>query len=181
MENNKFKIGIILDSTQDNKLGHQVASWIIEFINEDKETIYEVIDLKEYHLSLVDNSGDLMGSARWKSKAERLDAAIFITQEYNFYGSASLKNALLITEENWYKKVAGIISYGASDGARAVEYLKDIMAKLKMTSVRMEVALSIFNDFSKGEVFKPRIDQEKNLATLLDQVNAWGKAALALR
>ncbi len=180
MDNN-FKIAIIIDSTKDEQFSLKIGQWIEKFSNQRKDSIYELIDIKDYHLSLSDSSNGLSGLDQFKEKIERINAFVFLTQEYNYHLVSSLKNALLLTKKSWYKKVAGIISFGSSDGNRASTQLKEVMNEVNITNVRMEVYLSLFKDFDKGEVFKPEPNQEKNMSILLDQVNSWGKAALAFR
>lgn len=181
MKHNQFEVAIILDSTQDAQFSLQIASWMQTFASQKEEICYEVVDIKEYHLASIDALKDLDGPVRLKNTVERFDAFVFITQEYNHYVAASLKNALLITKSSWYKKVAGIIAYGSSDGTRAITHLKNAMEEVKLTSVRMEVSLSLFKDFENEGIFQPRDSQTQQLIILSNQISTWGKAARSLR
>lgn len=179
MENNVFKIGIIYDSTQDEKFCPQIAKWVQTFYN-NTETTYEIIDLKDYQLTLENISSNLIIFEKWKTKVESQDAFVFITQEYSHYTVSSLKNAMLLTRKSWYKKVAGIISYGSSDGKRAFSQLKDLMEELKMTNVRLDISLTLFNDFQNDGTLNLKTREIENISLFLEQVNNWGKASLAL-
>jgi len=70
------------------------------------------------------------------------------------------------------------VSYGAVGGARAVEHLRLVMGELQVADVRAQVALSLYTDFERTSAASRRGDHhEPQLATMLDQVVAWSKAA----
>ena len=71
-----------------------------------------------------------------------LDGFVFIVQEYNHSITGALKNAIDFAREAWYDKVAGIVSYGSTGGARAAEHLRGILAEQKVADVRTHPTLS---------------------------------------
>lgn len=81
----------------------------------------------------------------------------------------------------WNNKAAGFVSYGGAGGARAVEHLRLVMAEMQVATVRIQVMLSLREDFENYSVFKPREFHEKALGQMLNQVIAWGSAMKSLR
>lgn len=106
---------------------------------------------------------------------------MFIVQEYNHSITGVLKNALDSAREEWNNKVAGIVSYGSTGGARAAEHLRGILAELAVASVRTHPTFSIFTDFTSSREFKPAQFKETFVQGMLDQVLAWGQALKTVR
>lgn len=174
-----FNVGVIFISTENDKFSSQIAAWVADFGNRKKDAHYELVDINDYALSLENRANDSKILETWEAKMKRYNALLFITQEYSHFVTSSIKNAILVSKPIWYKKVAGIISYGSSDGIRAMNHLKEVMNEVKMTNVRIEVTLPIFMNADLNGMFSPDDAHQIKLESLLDQVNAWGKAALA--
>ncbi len=181
MSNTLLNIGIIIGSTRKGRVSPQVAQWVKEFADNKGDANYEIVDIRDYHLPLLGEPGDTSGVKKWNDKIASLDGFIFITSEYNHGMAASLKNAIDYDYVNWNNKAAGIVSYGSAGGARSAEQLRSVLSELQIAHVRTHVLLSTFIDFEKGTTFKPKEYHAANLTTLLDQLNAWGKALKTLR
>lgn len=181
------KIGIIIGSTRPGRVGDSVAKWVYELSKAREDAEFELVDIKDYNLPLLDESK--MASLRqyskehtkaWSAKIDGFDGFIFVTPEYNHSTSAALKNALDFLYKEWNNKAAGFVSYGAIGGARAVESLRPVMAQLLIADVAAQVMLSTFTDFEEG-VFKPNPRHEKSADNLFNQVIAWSVAMKTLR
>jgi NAD(P)H-dependent FMN reductase len=179
--NEKLNIGIIIGSTRENRVSPQVASWIKSYADQRADAHYQILDIKDYKLPLLGESEDTSGITRWHQALSEQDGFIFVVAEYNHSITASLKNALDLAREPWNNKSAGIVSYGSVGGARAAEHLRGILGELQIADVRTHVALNMFTDFENWSVFKPATLHQTHLATMLDQVNAWGKALKSIR
>ena len=145
------------------------------------------MDLKEYNLPLLDepispSQGKYSKehTFKWAAKIATFDAFIFVTPEYNFGTCAALKNALDFLYAEWNNKSAGFVSYGSSNGVRAVAQLRATIAELQIADVRTQVALSTHTDFDL-EVFKPAPHHDKSIKSMLDQVITWGNLLMTLR
>jgi NAD(P)H-dependent FMN reductase len=178
-----LKIGIILGSTRPGRLGEQVAHWALQLAQQRTDAVYELVDVKDYHLPLLDepvppSAGRYMQphTLRWAKKIAELDAFVFVTPEYNHGISGALKNAIDFLYAEWNNKAAGFVSYGSAMGARAVEHLRGVMAELQIADVRAQVLLSLGADFEHFATFKPAARHERALRTMLDQLVAWGDA-----
>lgn len=183
-----IKIAIIVGSTRPGRKADSVAKWVHEIAKKRGDAEYEVVDIKDYNLPLLDEPvPPSMGqysqqhTKTWSAKIASFDAYVFVTPEYNHGTSGALKNAIDYLYREWNNKAAGLVSYGSIGGARAAENLRLILGELQVADVRAQVMLSLFTDFENFTVFKPAAMHEKSVNTMLDQVAAWGGALKTLR
>src|SRR6266542_5039770 len=183
-----IKVAIILGSTRPNRNGEAVAKWVYELSKERDDAEFQLIDLKDFDLPLLDEPAPpSMGqytkphTRKWAETIASFDAYVFVTPEYNHSTSGALKNAIDYLYKEWNNKSAGFVSYGAAGGARAVEHLRLIMAELHVATVRAQVPLSLFTDFENFSKFKPDPRHEREVHTILDQLVAWGGALKTIR
>jgi NAD(P)H-dependent FMN reductase len=146
-----LKIAIIIGSTRPGRNGEAVAKWVYEVAKKRSDAEFELVDIKDFNLPLLDEPmPPIMG-------------------QYSF----------LFAE--WNNKAAGFVSYGGASGARAVEQLRLNLAEVQMATVRLQVLLSMYSDFENFSVFKPDSRKETSVNDMLDQVTAWGGALKTLR
>ena len=183
-----LKIGIILGSTRPGRIGESVAKWALDVASKRTDAEFELVDIADYNLPLLDEPvPPSMGqyskehTKRWAAKIDSFDAFVFVTPEYNHGIPGALKNALDFVFKEWNNKAAGFVSYGSAYGARAVESLRLVMGELMIADVRQQVLLSLFTDFENFSVFKPAERHETALNTVIDQVIAWGTALRGVR
>lgn len=183
-----LKIGIILGSTRPNRAGEAVAKWVHEHASKRRDAEFELVDIRDYHLPLLDepippSQGKYSKdhTKRWAAKIASFDAFVFVSPEYNHSTSGALKNAIDFLYAEWNNKVAGFVSYGSAGGVRAVEHLRLIMAELQIADVRAQVTFSLFTDFENFTTFKPAGHHGETLNTMLDQVITWGQAFRSVR
>jgi NAD(P)H-dependent FMN reductase len=184
-----LKIAIVTGSTRPGRNNEAVANWVYRIAKERKDAEFELVDISDYNLPLLDEPmSPILGqythehTQAWSEKIASFDSYVFVTPEYNHSTSAALKNAIDYLFREWNDKAAGFVSYGGQpSGARAVEHLRLIMAEVKVATVRAQVLLSFFTDFEHFKTFKPLPQREKELHAMLDQVIAWGSAFQAMR
>jgi len=183
-----LRVGIIVGSTRPGRKAEAVAHWVHEIAKQRHDAEYEVVDLQEFHLPLLDDpvppsvGRPHPGHAQaWADKVASFDAFVFVTPEYNHGVPGALKNAIDYLYGEWNNKAAGFVSYGSSGGVRAVEQLRLVMAEVQVATVRAQAWLSLMNDFENYTVFKPTAGKEKSVSMMLDQLVAWGRALQTLR
>src|SRR6266852_9304210 len=183
-----LRIAIILGSTRPGRNGEAVAKWVYEIAQKRNDAEFELVDIKDFNLPLLDEPmPPIMGqyskphTKKWAAKIGSFDGYVFVTPEYNHGISGALKNAIDFLFGEWNNKAAGFVSYGGASGARAVEQLRLNLAEVQMATVRNQVLLSMFNDFENFSVFKPDSRHEKSVNEVFDQIIAWGGALKALR
>src|SRR5262245_34490273 len=183
-----MRIGIILGSTRPGRNGEAVAKWVYEIARKRNDAEFELVDIKDFNLPLLDEPiPPSMGQYSkphtkvWAAKIGSFDGFVFVTPEYNHSIPGALKNAIDFLFGEWNDKAAGFVSYGGAGGARAVEQLRLVLAEVQIATVRNQVLLSMRHDFENYTMFKPDPHHEKSVGAVLDQVVTWGRALKQLR
>ena len=183
-----IRIAIIIGSTRPGRKGEAVAKWVYEIAQKRTDAEFELVDIKDFNLPLLDepvppSRGQYSKehTKAWAAKIDSFDAYVFVTPEYNHGTCGALKNAIDFLYKEWNNKAAGFVGYGSALGVRAVEHLRLVMAELQIADVRAQVGLSLFTDFENFSVFKPAAQHEKSVNAMLEQVIAWGEAFKTLR
>ena len=183
-----IRIGVIVGSTRPGRKALDVASWVMEIASLRSDAAYELVDIQEFNLPLLDEPvPPSMGqyskphTIAWAEKIATYDGFVFVTPEYNHGTSGALKNAIDFLFAEWNNKAAGFVGYGSAGGARAVESLRLVMGELKIADVRSQVMLSLFSDFENYTTFKPGKHHEKSVTTMLDELVSWSGALKTVR
>ncbi len=182
------RIAIIVGSTRPGRNGTAVAEWVHAHARQRTGVEYELIDIAEFNLPLLDEPVPAsMGmyskdhTKSWAGTIASFDGFVFVTPEYNHATSGALKNAIDFVYGEWNNKAAGFVSYGSVGGVRAVENLRLIAAELQIATVRAQVAFSLATDFEDYSVFTPADSHEGTLTGMLDQLESWTKALEGVR
>lgn len=183
-----MNVAVIIGSTRPGRVGEAVGKWVFEISQRRKDAQFELVDVADFNLPLLDEPvPPSMGqyskehTKRWAAKIASFDAYVFVTAEYNHGIPGALKNAVDFLFAEWNNKAAGFVSYGSAGGARAVEQLRLVLAEVQIATVRNQVMLSLFNDFENFTKFKPHPRHEDSVNKMLDQLIAWGEALKGLR
>lgn len=184
----QLNIAILLGSTRPGRNGEAVAKWVHGLATKRTDAHFELVDLLDFNLPLLDEPGSpsqgkytKAHTKKWSAKVAEFDAYVFVTPEYNHSTSGALKNAIDFLNKEWANKVAGFVGYGSVGGVRAVEHLRQVKAELQVATVRAQVGLSLFTDFKDFHTFTPAAMHEQEVGTMLDQLIAWGTALKPLR
>ncbi len=183
-----MKIQIILGSTRPNRVGESVAKWVIESAKTRTDAQFELVDVTDYNLPLLDepmppmmNQYTKEHTKKWSDKISQADGFIFVTAEYNHSIPGAFKNAVDFLNLEWRNKSLGFVSYGSAGGSRAVEHWRGIAGELYLADVRDVVHLYLAKDFENYSVFQPTENHEAILNTVIDEVVAWAGALKPLR
>ncbi|HEX8762173.1 MAG TPA: NAD(P)H-dependent oxidoreductase [Candidatus Saccharimonadales bacterium] len=174
-------IKIIIGSTRPGRFGNQPAEWIKTLGDERAEHSFEIIDLAEVNLPLLDEpqpalSGNYANdhTKSWSKTISEADGFIFVTPEYNHAAPAALKNAIDYLAAEWRHKPAAFVSYGVEGGVRAVENLRVVAGNLSMYSLYETVTLvNYWAQLDQDGMFVPSPDQITKAHKLLDAVTFW--------
>ncbi len=182
------RIAVVVGSTRPMRVGPEVARWAFDLAARREDAVYDLVDLADVGLPLLDepepaSSGNYTKdhTRRWSETVRTYDGFLFVTPEYNRGLPASLKNALDFLYAEWNNKAAGIVCYGSSGGLRAAEQLKSVLGELQVATVRGQVSISIFDDMEGFTRMTPREFQAGNLSTTLGQLTAWAGALREVR
>jgi NAD(P)H-dependent FMN reductase len=137
-----FKILVIIGSTRPRRICPQIAEWVADVGRGAIAGVFEVVDLKTWHLPMDDEPGvPARGSytfdhtRAWSRKISEGDAVVFVTPQYNWGYPAPLKNALDHLYREWSGKPAMIVSYGGHGGDKCAAQLRQVLDGLKMKPV----------------------------------------------
>ena len=118
-----IKIAIIIGSTRPGRNGEAVAKWVYEIAQKRSDAEFELVDIKDFNLPLLDEPvPPSMGqyskphTKTWAAKIGSFDGYVFVTPEYNHGISGALKNAIDFLFAEWNNKAAGFVSYGGASG-----------------------------------------------------------------
>lgn len=184
-----MKIQVILGSTRPNRVGKGVADWVYETLSKRDDAEYELVDVADFNLPLLDEPQSPMmhqyekeHTKRWSKKISEADGYIFVTAEYNHSVPGALKNAIDFLYDEWNDKAVGFVSYGSIGGVRSVEHLRAIVAEVRMADVREHLKLFLGgDDFKDWAVLQPTERHAEALNKVADQVVSWASALKPLR
>ncbi|MFI6985212.1 NADPH-dependent FMN reductase [Embleya sp. NPDC050154] len=183
-----LNVAIVVGSTRPGNRAGAVARWIHETASRRADATWEIVDLGDFELPLLDEPIPAAvddyrheHTKRWAAKMATFDAYVFVTPEYNHSTSGALKNAIDFLYAEWVNKAAGFVSYGYDGGTRAVEHLRLVLGGLQVADVAAQVALTIHGDYVDETELRPREHQYAAAGSMLDQVVAWGAALRSLR
>jgi len=188
------RIAIVIGSTRHGRRSEAVAHWVAQHADKRDDAEFAVLDLAEFELPMFSEATPPSLGKRptdprvrqWTAEVNSYDGFVFITPEYNHSVPGVLKNAIDHLFQPWHHKAAGFVSYGSAGGVRAVEQLRLILAEVKVATVRSQVFLSLFTDFtitdpSEPGEFTPGEQHEAALNAMFDEVIAWSNALAPLR
>jgi NAD(P)H-dependent FMN reductase len=133
---------VIAGSTRPMRRSPVIARWVARLGEEICGAAFEVVDLRDLHLSFDDEPGipakDAYVQACTRQWSERILGAtgvVFVTPQYNWGYPAPLKNAIDHLYHEWRSKPALIVSYGGHGGGKCAAQLRDVLTGigLKLT------------------------------------------------
>lgn len=188
-----MRIAIIVGSTRPGRKGSTVGRWVHDHALQRDDVPgkveFDLLELEDFDLPLLDEPTipaaadgeyDVPQTRAWSERIAQYDGYVFVTPEYNHGVPAALKNAVDVLGPEWANKAVGFVSYGADGGVRAVEHWRNVVANLKMSDVRAQLSLLVFEDWKDGD-FRPLDRREGELQTMLDQLVEMAEAVRAVR
>lgn len=176
------KIKIIVGSTRPGRFGIKAANWVLDIAKKRSDAEFELVDLKELDLPLLDESMPAAYGkyehAHTKNFAKIIDDAdgfVFVPAEYNHSVNAALTNAIAYVSAEWSFKPVTFVSYGAAaGGVRAVEHLRGLVANLNMYDLNESILLiNYWTQLSEKGEFQPTEDQNNFVNAMLDRLVFW--------
>lgn len=172
------KIGIVLGSIREGRLGEQVAAWVLEQANQRGDADYSLVDVKSFDLPLVTGAPPVTKNKqyddervqRWSDAIDALDGYVFVTPEYNHGLPGAFKNAIDHLAPEFSGKAIGFVGYSGDGAIRAVEQWRTVVALWGMRVVAPEVHLTFATDVRNHSELVPADNRAGQLARLLDAV-----------
>lgn len=183
------KIAVFIGSTRPGRLGRAVGEWANELARHRDDATFEILDLADFDLVLLDDPVQ-PGSGKgpyaraetqvWSERIKQFDGFLWVTPEYNHGVPGAMKNALDLIYPEWMHKTVGFVGYGYDGGVRSIEQWRTIVAAVHLHAVRSQVSLSLIHDWKDG-VFTPIDRRAGELTGVLNQLVALTNALRVLR
>lgn len=183
-------VRVILGSTRPNRFGIQPAEWVMEQAKQISEHQFELVDLEEVNLPLLDEPVPPMmqqyskdHTKAWSKIIDEADGFIFITAEYNHSVPGALKNAIDYLFHEWHYKPASFVSYGSlAGGTRAVEHLRGICGELKIYDLREQLLMpDYYNKMDEKGLHKFEERHHDQIQEILTQTAFWAEQMKPIR
>jgi len=191
MEDRKLRIGVVIASVRQNRLGEKIARWFFGLAEQHPQLAPVLLDLRDFSIgnyeeprmpTIAAADWPQEGQRKWAETVAQQDGFVIVTPEYNHGYPGSLKNALDHVYGGWNGKPVGFVSYGGVvGGSRAVEQLRLVAVELQMAPVRAEVNIAFAGRAldASGAPSDPLHAQRAQV--LLRQMAWWGHALAAER
>jgi len=185
-----IRIAIIIGSTRPGRNGEAVAKWVYEIAQKRTDAEFELVDIKDFNLPLLDepNHPRLQKYTKahteaWSATVDSADAVVIVTAEYNYGYPAALKNAIDYLHHEWRYKPVGFVSYGGvAAGTRAVQQLKQVVGAVQMLAVANSVNIPFVTQFLDDDrVIQANDVMVKAAADMLDELSVVSAALEPLR
>lgn len=124
----------LIGSTRPNRVGDQLADYIVPRIEQGSGHSVDVVDLRSLALPLLDepkqpSDGDYVHAhtKTWSERVVGADAVVFITPQYNGGYPAAVKNAIDFLYAEWRDKPVLVVSYGSKGGPGSNAQLSEVL------------------------------------------------------
>lgn len=171
------RIAVVIGSTRPARICPGIASWIRDVAQKDSPLSYELLDLADIGLPLLDEP--LMAALgqyehehtrRWSGIVDSYDGFVFVFPQYNWGYPAVLKNALDFLYREWREKPAAVACYGTRGGNKGVAQLLGVLNGLHMRPLDQNLELVITEaDLDAAWQLK---DIDATLSPYRDQIRA---------
>ncbi|MDO8336003.1 MAG: NAD(P)H-dependent oxidoreductase [Candidatus Saccharibacteria bacterium] len=180
------KIAIIVGSTRPNRVGAKVADWFYETAKKSQDAEFEVVDLIDYKLPILDEptpgATTHENSKKWSAKIAEFDGFVFVTPEYNHGIPGSFKNAIDFLNREWQHKPVSYVSYGVIGGHRAVEQHRQIAAQFKMYDLREQVSIiAPWELFDESGVLQADETYGDSAERVIEEISFWSNELKPIR
>lgn len=179
---NKPKIGIVLGSVREVRLGEQIAQWVLEHARARGDAHYSIIDVKSFDLPLftspvppamANKQYDDPRVQAWSDAIDSQDGFVFVTSEYDHGIPGAFKNATDHLFSEFQNKTVGFVGYSGDGAIRAVEQWRTVLGSWSVHTVSPAVQLMLYVDASADmSTFTPADLRDGELAATLDAVVA---------
>ncbi len=165
------RVAVIIGSTRPTRICPGIAKWTRDTLNEQSPLHYQLIDLAEINLPLLDEP--LKAALRdyqhdhtkaWSELVSSFAGFVFVFPQYNWGYPAVLKNALDYLYHEWHDKPATTLTYGTRGGGLGADQLRQVLNGLHMRALPDRVEVKITDD---------QVDEEWQLTDLAAAISPY--------
>ncbi len=135
-------IAIISSSVRTGRNSHRVALYFRRFLETNKLSTAEILDLDEYNFPIFEERLRLQkaptaATLEFAEKIKAADGVLIVTPEYNGGYPASLKNVVDLLYDEWHRKPIAIstVSDGIFGGTQVITSLQFTLWKIRAWTV----------------------------------------------
>jgi NAD(P)H-dependent FMN reductase len=171
------RIAVVIGSTRPTRICPGIAAWIAKNAQQGSPLRYELLDLAEVGLPLLDEPLKAAlhdykheHTRRWSRTVSSFDGFLFVFPQYNWGYPGALKNALDYLYDEWHDKPATFATYGTRGGNRAAAQFSGVLGGLHMRELPAHLELVIKD--ADVDADWQLIDVEATLAPYHEQIRA---------
>ena len=171
------RIAVVIGSTRPTRICAGIAAWIAKNAQQGSALNYELLDLAEVNLPLLDeplkaalHQYEHEHTKRWSATVSSFDGFFFVFPQYNWGYPAALKNALDYLYDEWRDKPATFATYGTHGGNRAAAQFSSVLIGLRTKQLPAHLELVIADKDVDDEW--QLIDIEATLGSYHEQIRA---------
>jgi NAD(P)H-dependent FMN reductase len=155
-----------------------VALYFKNYLEENKLSSVEILDLKEYNFPIFKERLRLLkdkpeAAFAFAMKIKDADGVIIVTPEYNGGYPASLKNIIDLLSDEWYHKPVALttVSEGNFGGIQAITSLQFILWKMRAWTVPATFPVSgVSEAFDENGIPSDKAAQDKRIANFIKEL-----------
>lgn len=176
-----MKIGIILGSVREGRLGASIAEWVLQQAQDRQgEAQYHLIDLKEFNVPLytaaiapkmANKEYESAEVRAWSAAIDECDAFVYVTPEYNYSVPGAFKNACDSLGPEWMNKPVAFVGYSYHGAEQAIAAWRQTVAGFEMKAVEDDVNIFLGSELTDG-AFAPAEHQAAALDKTLTALEA---------
>jgi NAD(P)H-dependent FMN reductase len=172
------RVAVVIGSTRPGRICPGIAEWVRVVAQEHSSLQYELLDLAEVNLPLLDEP--LMAALgqyqhehtqAWSRIVSSFGGFVFVFPQYNWGYPASLKNALDFLYAEWSGKPVSYVTYGTRGGNRGARQIREVLAGLHMRELddHLEVVITeddVDEDWQLkdlGGTLRPYVEQTRTI------------------
>jgi NAD(P)H-dependent FMN reductase len=147
------RIAVVIGSTRPTRICPGIAGWTQRALAEQSPLRYELVDLGEMNLPLLDeplkaalNDYQHEHTKAWSRLISGFSGFVFVSPQYNWGYPAALKNALDYLYFEWHDKPATTVTYGTRGGGKGADQIRQVFDGLHMRALPDRVEVIITDD-----------------------------------
>ncbi len=155
--NTSDRVAVVIGSTRPSRICPGIAEWVMNVAQEGSPLFYELIDLAEVNLPLLDETliaalhqYEHEHTRAWSRVVSSYGGFVFVFPQYNWGYPAPLKNALDFLYTEWRDKPATSVTYGTRGGSKGAAQLREVLNGLHMRALDDRVEIVITDDDVDG-------------------------------
>jgi NAD(P)H-dependent FMN reductase len=147
------RIAVVIGSTRPRRICRGIAEWVKDAAQTDSPLRYEIVDLAEIDLPLLDEplkaalgEYEHEHTRAWSRMVSSYSGFVFVFPQYNWGYPAPLKNALDFLYYEWHDRPATSVTYGTRGGNKGAQQLHGVLEGLHMRPLEDRIEIVITDD-----------------------------------